>query len=276
MTRRERTAPSAVSPRRAERRREPEGSNGVRRVLAIRRAGEPLPGTGASLGDASLLRTVTYDGLEAVVRDDDETPLAPTRENLLEHVHTVDALARQTTLLPLSFGTLLASDADVAALLASGQETFKKTLARLAGQVEYAVRLDCARNDAARLCEGEDEDLRMLGRAILRQEGHPFLRLQYERRLQQVLAAGVPRVQSRLSKMLAPLEARVRFEPLLGDRALIQAAVLLPRSREAQLVPTLHRLARDLGGATVRCVGPSAPYSFVSLRVRVGRDVAAE
>ncbi|MFJ8589412.1 GvpL/GvpF family gas vesicle protein [Streptomyces sp. NPDC093595] len=104
------------------------------------------------VGDAPV-RVVTGGEVAAVVSDVpaddfDETALAAHLEHLdwLEavaraHHGVVDAVAARTAVLPLRLATIYRDDAGVRAMLAAGREEFAPRLARLAGHVEWGVKV---------------------------------------------------------------------------------------------------------------------------------------
>src|SRR5262249_5411718 len=88
-----------------------------------------------------LLRDVRFDGLAALISEVGSSgPLGPP-DDLRTHREILDATAAEVPVLPLPFGTILASEDAVAEdLLAARHDEFTAALEQLEGRTEFQVK----------------------------------------------------------------------------------------------------------------------------------------
>jgi hypothetical protein len=180
-----------------------------------------IPGVGAHPG---LLRDIRHDGLVALVSEVDTARPLGSPEDLRTYREILDATAAEVPILPLRFGTVLASDQAVAEeLLAAGHDEFTAALERLEGCAQFQVTA-CYAQDAV---PSREEDTRAVRQAL---EG--------------VAVASVAR------------------EPA-GERDLVDLALLVAADRQGEAERVIADLAREWEGRIdVRLQGPMAAYDF--------------
>ncbi len=87
------------------------------------------------------IRVVRHGDIAALVSDVDLTQPIGRPEDLFTHEELLDSSAAEVPVLPLRFGSVVASDEAVAAeLLAAHHDEFASALRRLEGHAEYVVR----------------------------------------------------------------------------------------------------------------------------------------
>ncbi|MDH6223736.1 MULTISPECIES: GvpL/GvpF family gas vesicle protein [Streptomyces] len=194
---------------------------------------------------------VHHQGLVAVVSTvpADEFDEGPLRHRLEDpewltataraHEQVIDALTTVTTPLPLRFATVLPDDSAVRVLLETHAAEIRAVLDRLAGRVEWSVRVylgdERGAEEAERLAARLHEELRA---AAEESRLHP------------------PRI----------LKVTDDEERAWG-RNLLDAAYLVPRRQSGGFVETVDKAREVLpeGGVRVHLTGPWAPYSFGEL-----------
>jgi hypothetical protein len=161
-------------------------------------------------------------------------PVPPTpREHLLAHDFVVWAASRERTVLPVAFGTVFRSDADVVAALDALRDGALAALASLGDRVELGVRV----------AWGGDEPPTEGAAASL--------------------VAALRGAVGESAAAVAPMDP-------VGERTLLCAALLVPRAGVPALVERLRALAGRLDPLLrVTLTGPWAPYHFARLRLRV-------
>lgn len=184
------------------------------------------PGVGKHPGP---LRDVRCDGLAALISEVDTSGQLGSPDDLRAHREILDATAAEVPVLPLRFGTVLASEDAVAKdLLAAHHDEFTAALDQLEGRTEFQVRgryvQDAVQGDAT---ASREEDTRALRQAM---EG--------------LCVASVAR------------------EPA-HELDAVHVAFLVPVDQE----PELHRVIEDLsreweGRIDVQLLGPMAAYDF--------------
>src|SRR2546422_9523567 len=130
----------------------------------------------------SEVHTINYKDIAAVVSD---TPLEvydPTRENVLAHEKVNEAVMRQRTVIPMSFGTVFKTRDDIVELLRGAYDAFRDVLNKMEDKLEFGLKILWDRDVMIREIEKQDEDVRRLKGEIATQKGSTyFARVQYGR-----------------------------------------------------------------------------------------------
>ncbi|MGW0709568.1 GvpL/GvpF family gas vesicle protein [Streptomyces sp. NPDC002643] len=231
--------------------------------------------TGVAGAPPRLLR---HHDLIAVVsevpeRDFAEQPLRDHLEDLdwltetaRAHQSVIDALTVVTTPLPLRLATVFHDDSGVRVMLEAREEGFRQTLDRLAGRVEWGVKVYLDPREAERPSpepEPEPEPAKALGgRDYLRQRrrshrAHDEMWEKAERfshRLHETLAEFAED-----SRLHAPQNSALSSEP---GRNVLNASYLVPRKHSEEFVELVDRTKSEEAGFRVELTGPWAAYSF--------------
>ncbi|MFF8392959.1 GvpL/GvpF family gas vesicle protein [Streptomyces sp. NPDC016172] len=244
---------------------------GLRYVYAVCRPfGTPLQAqlTGVA-GDPP--RTLTHHGLVAVVshvpeRDFAEEPLHAHLEDLdwlaetaRAHQGVIDALTTVTTPLPLRLGTVFHDDSGVRTMMEAREESFRQTLERLEGRVEWGVKV-----------YAESEPQESPRPAQKPASGRDYLR---QRRMQtrsheetwQKAESFSTRLHEELSAFAEDARLHPPQNPALSKatgRNVLNAAYLVPRAHSEEFVELVDRTKDELPGMRVELTGPWAAYSF--------------
>ncbi|MER5475736.1 GvpL/GvpF family gas vesicle protein [Streptomyces sp. NPDC002734] len=225
--------------------------SGLRYVYAVCRPFEAALQAQLAGVAGSPPTAVHHEGLVAVVStvpaaDFAEEPLRGRLEDpqwltatARAHEQVIDALTTVTTPLPLRFATVLPDDSAVRVLLETHAAEIRAVLDRLAGRVEWSVRVYAG-------AEREAE-----------RAGH------FAARLHEELRAAAEDTRLRPTRILKVTDAEERA----WGRNLLDAAYLVPRRQSGGFVEMVDKARETLpeGGVKVHLTGPWAPYSFCSL-----------
>lgn len=183
-----------------------------------------IPGVGKHPG---LLRDVRFDGLAALVSEVDSSGRLGSPEDVRTHREILDAAADEVPVLPMRFGTVLASEDAVAEdLLAARHDEFAAALDQLEGRTEFQVK---GRYVSDTVEARREEDARALWQAM---EG--------------LCVASVAR------NPVSELDA-------------VHAAFLVPADQEAEVERVVGDLAREWQGRIdLQLLGPMAAYDFAA------------
>ena len=194
-----------------------------------------------------------HAGLYAVVgavpaRDFDATGLSArladpewVAATVRAHRRVADALGTVTSPLPLRPLTVLRDDSAVRALLESRGPAFLRTLERLAGRVEWGVRIHAERAEP----DGTREEAGELGRRLHEQ----LARLAVDVRLS---PPDLPWLLSWPRDVVGPAGVPV-----------LHAAYLVDRTRAGEFVAQVTEVKGAVPGLRAELAGPRAAYSFV-------------
>lgn len=232
---------------------------GLRYVYAVCRPfDKPLQAELAGVaGDPP--RLLRHHGLLAVVshvpeRDFAEEPLRSRLEDrdwltttARGHQGVVDALTVVTTPLPLPVGTVFRDDSGVRVMIEEREETFRRTLDRLQGKVEWGVKvyLDAVDSTDARAGTGRAG---AGGDRLQRAE-------EFASRLHMTLSAYAEDSRLHTSR-------NATLSGAAAARNMLDAAYLVPRGDSEEFVELVDRTKDDTSGVRVELAGPWAAYSF--------------
>lgn len=209
------------------------------------------------------VRPVVTSGLRAVVSDIDADATAG-RDDLLAHAHTLEALVALTTVLPAQFGVVMPDDEHVRTeLLEAGRDELTGLLRDFDGLIQVTVQVRYQEEAALRELLRRDPDLMEL-RDVARRSGGQALQM----RLGEAVAAGLDGLTraegDRLLEVLAPYCRAVADNDTRGAHDVLNAALLIERTRQRELDAAVADLARSVAPAmSIRYVGPQPPYSFL-------------
>lgn len=186
-------------------------------------------------------------------------------DDLRAHARVLDAVAAETPVLPLRFGTTAAGDVLDAALPVDRQSRHEAALRSLAGTVQLTVSARYREDAVLTRLVAEDAEIRHLREVTRgRPEAHTYAaRL----RLGELVVAGIDRRRAedeqRVVATVAPRARAVRAREVTRTGDVTELALLVRREDVAALEEALEELAaRVADHMVVRLVGPQAPYDF--------------
>jgi hypothetical protein len=249
---------------------------------------QPRPGLQGV--DGQPVELMARGGLCAATSPFPSAPLVPTLDRVQTYERVVEALFTERTLVPMRFGSILESEAQVARFLRERSPTFKAQLRELAGCVEMGLRImapspaPSRKTRAARRSGSGKAPGRAYLEARARQDrpssdqGPPA----DLGRLSDLYRSAFQGLFTRV-KVESPVHLRLVVEPggrlrldsasgfrdsgrgLAGntlDRGALSLAFLVPRSKVRAFRRAFSRIGQDR--AQSRLSGPWPPYSFVA------------
>jgi hypothetical protein len=235
-------------------------------VYGIVPAGTRVPAdlTGVGGGEVWL---VPHDDLAGVVS---EVPLGQalgTREDLLAHEGVVEALAAETTVLPLRFGAVVTTaDAVVEEMLIPYHDWFETVLDDLAGTHEFAVVGVYVEDAVLREVIAEDPEAAQLRNRIreLPEDAAYYDRIRLGELIVKALDEKRQVDGEELVDALEPYASAVAPRAPAGEDTAADAAFLVAEQDVSRFEEAVDELGRQWAGRIrLRLVGPLAPYDFI-------------
>jgi hypothetical protein len=250
----------------------PSGDRGLY-VYCVIESGEPLDFGPLGIGsDPTRVFTVHHKDIAAVVS---ETPMEvhdPTRENVLAHERVNEAVMKNHTVIPMSFGTVFKTREDIVELVRSAYDAFRDVLAKMQDKLEFGLKVLWDRDVIVREIENEDEDVRRLKKEISSQTGSTyFARMQYGRLVDAALQGRSERYVADIFEQLRDVSVAARANKPIGDKMIMNAAFLVARDREAAFDAKVKQIGARYSQLTFKYTGPWPPYNFVNIRLKLER-----
>jgi hypothetical protein len=251
--------------------RVPPGGNALY-VYGIVRTGTDLEITTAGLDDRWPVRTIEHNGLAAVVSEVTSGTPASTRGNLLAHERVNAAVLENRTVVPMSFGTVFRSRADVVELLRTAHDAFDDVLDKMHDKREFGLKVFWDREAMIASIARQDDEIRILREEITgRLETGLASRLEYGCLVDAALARHAEERVTEILDRLRDVCVASRTNPAVGDRMVLNAAFLVERGQEQAFDRCVQAIAGDHAELTFQYTGPWPPYNFVAIRLKVGQ-----
>jgi hypothetical protein len=197
---------------------------------------------------------IAHRQVAAVVSDHTSSRIEPTLENIYRHEQVIEQTMQQHAVLPARFGSTLASEHAVEALLASVYDKLSAGLQRVAGLVEVGVRVLCVSE------QPNDEN----GHAPVGDtSGLQYLQAKSaaEQRRRDLLQKAQPVARS-IHTSLAQLALDATFSAAKTDDTVFAGAYLVPRAEIGRFSRQAKRLAEPHRQLRMLCTGPWPVYHF--------------
>ncbi|MCT7353666.1 GvpL/GvpF family gas vesicle protein [Streptomyces sp. 15-116A] len=219
-------------------------------------------------------RLLTHHGLVAVVSHVPEADFAedPLRAHLEDldwltavaraHQGVIDALTTVTTPLPLRLGTVFRDDSGVRTMIEAREESFRRTLDRLEGRVEWGVKVYVEGAQRQEAAVPPTAARPASGRDYLRQRR---MQTKSQDELWQRAETFATRLHETLSDAAEDSRLHAPQNPALSGasgRNVLNAAYLVPRAKSEEFVEMVDRTKDGVPGIRVELTGPWAAYSF--------------
>src|SRR5438045_3161618 len=118
-------------------------------------------------GRGDEVQTIHYGPLAAVVSDTPVVVYDPTRENALAHEHAIEAVMKEFTVIPMSFGTVFRTEGDVVEFLKDTQDALADVLRKLKDKIEFGLKVNWDPETVLKEVEQENEEIRRLKEEIV-------------------------------------------------------------------------------------------------------------
>jgi hypothetical protein len=237
-------------------------------VYGLTRSDARLPDELAGV-DGAPVELVAHGEVAALVSPvPTDRPLG-NRDDLFAHERVVDAVARDNTVLPVRFGSVVRPEGVVDELLAPHTDELTAALAELDGQVQYTVKGRFVRETVLREVIESDPEIAELNARVRDQ---PEDELHQDRvRLGELVVGELearrqaegPPLHERLAGLATAASTRQSSDP----EQVLDSAFLVPRQRSAEFEDAVERIAAEVSGRVAFSLGgPLAPYDFAGVR----------
>lgn len=219
----------------------------------------------SGLNDAKLNMT-SCGVLGAITSDIPVEKIRPRRQLLAAHQNVVTEISRQWDMLPVSFGLIAESDAELMRILESNADVLQQQLDRVGGQVEMNLVISLNTENAFQYFVERFPELKAAGAAVATGTASRDEMIEVGRLFEQLLGKERDEHAEKILRVLAPACKETDVQPARSEKELVRLNCLIDRAHEASFSEAVHRAAESYSEDYVfNFSGPWPPYSFVTL-----------
>ena len=223
-------------------------------------------------GDVCTIPNGSIAMVTGPVSCDDFSQLPPQQalQCLAEHQRVLERVLDDSTVVPVKFGTVVENDQQISNILETGRKEFTNALERYTGKVELDLSASWVDMHAI-LTEIADDEAVVSMKARIASQAEPTMeqRIRLGQLVKQLLDKKSENIARRLVVALRAKWPDIIVNPTRDDSVILNAAVLIRPSEEAEFDRTIEQLNRSYGDRlNFRCVGPLPPYSFATAEVK--------
>ncbi len=241
-------------------------------MYCLIRCAEPRQFTPRGIGERSdVVYTVHYDDLAVVVSDSPIVEYESSRRNLMAHTLVLEEVMREFAILPVRFSTIAPSaEAIREKVLKRRFGEFQGLFHAIEGHVELGLKAFWYEEVIFREIVAENPPIRRLRDGLA---GRPPEETYYERiRLGELIENAMWKKRDEeaehLLARLRPLVHQTQVNKTLTDKMVLNAAFLVPGSRQPEFDAAVKQLDEQMGKRLIfKYVGPVPPYNFVNIVV---------
>ena len=236
-----------------------------RYVYGLVPADTTLPDGLTGLGPSGRVWKITCENVAAIVSDVPEERRLGKRKHLLAHEEVVDAVAAESTILPMRFGAVITEEGVTKEVLEPHREYFAGLFQELDGRVQYTLRGQYELDAVLPQIIGSDENMRALHERVrgLSEEAGHFDRIQLGELIAKALKARRQQDAEDILKALEPYAVMRKVYDPEQDDAVLNAAFLVERARQEELEAAVDEVGGRFPMLRLKLHGPVAAYDFV-------------
>ncbi|HJF14385.1 MAG TPA: GvpL/GvpF family gas vesicle protein [Enteractinococcus helveticum] len=220
--------------------------------------------TGVSQG---AVNTTTHGPLAAVVTHLNDEDELGTPDNLLAHSTVLDAIAEHLTILPMAFGTVAPSEAELReAILGLNEAEYLEALKRLSDSVQYTVRARYIRDAVLADLIEDDPQVAKLRETIAgtTEDETRAERIALGELVVEAFGSIRPVHAQHIIDAVSPTVEDIQEHEGGQVEDVVEMAVLVNRERVSEFEAALEVVAQQLHTRiNFQLNGPQAPYDFV-------------
>jgi hypothetical protein len=221
-------------------------------------------------GELCDLYTITYEEVSLLVCRA-TNPILPQRENLLSHQKVISQVMSKGSVIPFSFGTMLASEEDARVLMKHLYPQFQELFPQLHNKIELGLKVVAKTEWLERELQAHPHLQHLSDRVNTQSEAAAFYdQIQLGEAAQNFFLNLESQIQEQIYRPLADASVSAKLLESKSERVLFNAAFLIDKDKEAefdQLVNDLYETCADK--VDFEYSGPWPAYNFINIRLKI-------
>lgn len=221
-----------------------------------------------------LVKAIPFNDIAIIVSQietwsRDESNKADLLKKLLVHQKTLETVMQQQLAIPIKFGMVVKSKADILIIIEKYYALFKKALQEMDGKMEAAITVSWDTKDQLEKIVEEDKKLQVMQHEARTNGMQTKAVIKIGRILQQRLEEERVRIASEILQDLESVsKVRVDHERM-EDKMILNSSFLLPKKKEQELMDHIYKLDKQFHEKFYfKCLSPLPPHSFRTIVIR--------
>jgi hypothetical protein len=216
------------------------------------------------LNDCNLKVSIV-GSLGAVTTDIAVEKIRPRRQLLAAHQSVVTEISGSWDMLPVSFGLIAESEAEICRILAANTDVLETQLDRVGGQVEMNLVLRLSSENVFQYFVDRFPELQE-ARSVITAGATRDEMIEMGRLFERLLASERNHCERKMVESIQSVCKETDLQPPRSEGELVRLNCLIDRENEAEFSAAIHRAAEAFNEDYVfNLSGPWPPYSFVTL-----------
>ncbi len=223
-----------------------------------------------SSGSGVELEFVSASTLTAMVSSQSDNTLSNSRQEVLAYAGIVDTISKKYSILPMRYGSVVASYADVTALLEKNSELFVNALNKVMNKEEYSLRLFFSHQHQDDFVHEQNVDITRSPPEILlgNTENKNYLLKKYQQHIAEEKRINyIKTIQLAVAKYLVNVTEIVDFKKTTTFGCIVDAVLLIDKGRKNELLELVAAMQSIYPEHNVILTGPWPPYTFAQIKL---------
>jgi hypothetical protein len=218
----------------------------------------------SGLNDCELSGSIV-GSLGAITSEIPVEKIRPRRQLLAAHQAVVTEISRQWDMLPVSFGLIAESEAELMRILSANSDVLETQLDRVGGQVEMNLVIKLNTENVFQYFVDRSPELQE-ARSVITAGASRDEMIEMGRMFERLLAGEREKHGQQILASVQDVCKEAELQPARGEDELVRLNCLIDRDDEARFSAVIHQAAEAYNEDYVfNFSGPWPPYSFVTL-----------
>ncbi|MGJ9457919.1 GvpL/GvpF family gas vesicle protein [Oceanobacillus sp. CF4.6] len=245
---------------------------GIYVFCGIQTEESPSFGTIHFEGQEREIYTVHYKDAAMVVTKVPMKIYHPSKDNLMMHQQVLSTvMSEMDTVIPISFGNMFHSEADVIALAESLYPQLEKIFPQIKGKIEVGLKVVGKKDWLEKNISQNDQVMKKKQVVHSKSEAAGYFdRIQLGEMAKNFFQELQSDIKSEIHEPLIPLAEASQLNDPIGEKMLLNAAYLIDRDKEAEFDEMVNALHDSwLDKVDFKYTGPWPAYNFINIRLKV-------
>jgi DnaJ-domain-containing protein 1 len=215
----------------------------------------------------SEVYTIQHEDIGAVVSD------IPTNYKVevgeaVTHEKALRKIMETHTIIPMGFGVIARSKAEIKDILKRAQMKFKNTLEKIHNKVQINVKISWDKPILASIL-GENEEIKTLAAETTKKIGNQSLKIELGRKVKSALDERKNEYLKNIHSVLGDLSSGFKENKITDQNTLMNASFLVDKEQEQKFYDKTDELEKECEKKLmILVVGPLPPYNFTEIEIR--------